>query len=526
MLWLEIVIAVGVAIILGNVVARKSRLASPLALLAMGLLLTLLPDVRGVGLPAEVILILFLPVLLFAETWSISERELRRSLRGILLNGTFMVVFTAATIAVVAHLLGLSWGTAMIIGAALAPTDATAVSALGGKLPYRHQEVLKAESLINDGTALVVFALGLEVARGEGALTFGHVSALFGLSFAGAILVGGVLGWLTPRIGKLIPDALSLNLFHLLLPFLAYFLAEEIHGSGVLAVVVCGLLFKRQNVHFVSVETRTIAGPFWGLLTYILNGTLFVLVGLQVPAALSGIGEAGIWQSLGVILAVFLASVLGRFVAVHLEIWGIRLADRRPQQRLRRTNARQRLVTTMAGLRGGVSLAMALSVPELLGGRPFPGRDMIVLVTAGVVLLSLVVQGLLLGPVVRWAGLEENTEEEERETALAWKEAGLAAGEAAEGTAAALGVDPEILAVMREEGQRAHTKYGGAEGESAEIADRWEQAKRLQVALLDVKRRKVVQLRNEQRIDARVAHDVLARLDQEEMRLTGPLVFE
>ncbi|OAX56897.1 hypothetical protein A5N15_09100 [Rothia kristinae] len=167
MLGVEIVIALGVAILLGQMTATRVRLAPPIVLMVFGVAMNLIPSLRQVGLPAEIVLVVFLPILLYWDSLNTSVREIRRVLRGVILNGTLLVVFTAAAVALVARACGLSWGTAWLIGAAVAPTDATAVSVLGRGLSRRATTVLKAESLINDGTALVVFALAVEVASGR-----------------------------------------------------------------------------------------------------------------------------------------------------------------------------------------------------------------------------------------------------------------------------------------------------------------------------------------------------------------------
>ena len=175
---LQLMVAVGIAIVVGSLASRRWGVSAPVALVVAGVALTAMPALRAVGLPPEVVLLLFLPALLFWESLNTSSREIRRHLRGIILSGTLFVAVTAAAVAIVAHALGLDWTTSWLIGAAVAPTDATAVSSIGRLLPRSGVTVLRAESLINDGTALVIYALVLESAGGTGSITFAHVSWL------------------------------------------------------------------------------------------------------------------------------------------------------------------------------------------------------------------------------------------------------------------------------------------------------------------------------------------------------------
>src|SRR3954470_11257198 len=196
MLGLEAVVALGVALLVGSVVARRARIAPPVVLLACGLLLGFVPALREVHLPAEAVLLLFLPVLLYWESLTTSLREIRSNLRVIVLSSTLLVIATAAAVALAAHALGTPWGPAWVLGPALAPTDATAVGVLARALPRHTVTTLRAESLVNDGTALVVFSLAVGITVGEESFTALHVSALFLLSYGGGAVAGMLVAWL------------------------------------------------------------------------------------------------------------------------------------------------------------------------------------------------------------------------------------------------------------------------------------------------------------------------------------------
>src|SRR3954447_5157325 len=199
MLGLEVVVALGAALLAGTVLARRARIAPPVLLLACGLLLGFIPALRQVHLPSEAVLLLFLPALLYWESLTTSLREIRSNLRVIVLSSTLLVIATAAAVAVAAHALGMPWGPAWVLGAALAPTDATAVGVLARALPRRTVTTLRAESLVNDGTALVVFGLAVGITAGEDHLSALGVSALFLLSYGGGALAGLATAWISTQ---------------------------------------------------------------------------------------------------------------------------------------------------------------------------------------------------------------------------------------------------------------------------------------------------------------------------------------
>jgi Na+/H+ antiporter len=518
-LGLELVVALGAAVLLGSLVARRFKVATPVVLVAAGVLLAAIPAFRGLGLPPETVLLLFLPPLLYWESLTTSLREIRRFMRGIVLTSTVLVVFTAAAVAGVAHALGLEWGPAWIIGAAVAPTDATAVAALGGALSRRNLTILRAESLVNDGTALVLYGLAVGFATGEATIDAAHVSWAFLLSFGGGVLLGIVTAWVVFLVRRHVTDPLHGNVITLLTPFLAFLGAEVVHASGVLAVVTCGLYMSQVAPRAISAETRAQATAFWSLATFLLNGALFVLVGLQLPSTARELTTTGLGRAVAVTAAVYVTILLVRILFLNVSIYAIRALDRRPQQRLLRTTFRGRVVSTVAGFRGAVSLAVALSVPA---GGTFPARDMIIFVTAGVVVTSLVLQGLTLPRVIRWAHLPVDTSVED-ELHLAQRTATEEALRALPGLAQERGVADDMTEQVRAEYEehlsalRAH-EDGDTDGPTV---TRSRQYGDLRLALITHKRATVVRLRDEGVIDDTVLRRIQARLDIEELRLSG-----
>ena len=511
----------GAVVLACAVIARRFRVAPPVLLLACGVLLGFVPVMRQVHLPPEAVLLLFLPALLYWESLTTSLREIRSNLRVIVLLSTLLVIATAWAVAAVAHALGLAWGPAWVLGAAVAPTDATAVGVLARALPRRILIVLRTESLVNDGTALVIYALAVGITRGEEHFGALHVLGLFLLAYAGGAAAGVLTAWLSVQVRRRLNDPLLGNVAVILTPFTAFLLAEAIHASGVLAVVVCGLIMSQAGPRLVHADTRQQMQAFWPLSTFLLNGALFVLVGLECQSAVRGLTSTALARGLFAVGAVS-ATVIGvRFAWFHTTPYVIRMLDRRPQQRLRRIGARARMVSAVAGFRGAVSLAAALAVPETVAsGAPFPDRDLIIFVTAGVVVVTVVVQGLLLPAVVRWARLDPDTSvDTERHLAetLATEEALAAIPQ----LAADLGTEPEITSRLRREYEKhlrlLHANDVGADDEPAVRYD--QQYTALRRAVLAHKRATVVRLRDERRIDDIVLRQIQSRLDIEEVRL-------
>ena len=429
---LESLIALSLAILVGTIIAHKTHITPAIVLIFIGLAIGIIPahelhEVQSIGLPPHVILEIFLPVMLFWETRNTSWREARARLRGILLSGTVLVILTAFVIAWVIHtFMGVFiWPVALIIGVALAPTDAVAVATLNGKLPKSSITTLKAEALINDGTTLVLFALALQLAGGH-ELTLGTASGMFFFSFLIGTLVGLAVGWGADKLRAHIGNPMNFSVFMFTVPFIAFFLSEEIEpfegmkGSGVVAVVVAAFYLTYRGPDTIKPQNRFYGLPIWAFVTYVMNGALFVLVGVQLPSAVEHMDGVVheynyAWAlALAVIVVVWLVSIAVRFIFLHISIGIIRALDRSEKQRQLRTTFRGRVVNTFAGLRGGVSLAVALSIPASV-----EYRDFVIFVVSGVVLCSMVVQGMLLPAVIRWANLPvDNSEEEEMNEAV------------------------------------------------------------------------------------------------------------
>ena len=513
----QLVVLVGVCLLVGGVLSARLQVAAPLVLLLLGAVaggvLGALPGAPVVKLPPEVVLLLFLPVLLFWESITTSLREIRADLRSIALRAVGLVLLTAAGVAAVGHAVGLPWPVALVVGGGVAPTDATAVASVAGRLPRRTLTTLRAESLINDGTSLVVYALAVEAATGVREVGLGEIAWRLPLSYAGGMLLGLSTALVVLVVLRVLNEPRQENVLSVMIPFLAYLPAEELGVSGVVSVVCCGLLLSQATPRVIGARTRVQAEGFWQLATHILNGTLFVLVGLQLRPVLAG-SDVSLGAALRDVALVTLVVVGTRLLWMYTVPYLVGALDRRPAQRVRWVGARQRLPVAWAGFRGSVSLAAALALPE-----DVVGRDRIVLIAFGVILVTLLVQGLTMPAVVRWARLPADLDEQD-EHQLVEREASSAALAALDRRASQLGSPPDVVDRVRTS-YRSHLTRLESQGEQGTEQD--EQAEdRLRLALLADKRAAVVRLRDSRRIDDTVLRWGQARLDAEEVRLSEP----
>ena len=445
---LEVTVLLGLTILVGTLIAPRVRLALPLVLVIFGLLLGFIPPLREVQLPPETVLLLFLPVILFWESLTTSLRSIRRDFRYILPMSTVLVVASAFAVAGIGVLFGMPWEIALILGAAVAPPDATAVAALGRLLPRRTFMKLKAESLTNDGTALVLYAIAVSLALG-GQITPLSVTLDVLISYVGGIAAGVVIAGLGYLLLRRTSSTIVINVALLLIPFTAFLAAETVHASGVLAVVVAGLIVAYVSPRVTTASSRRQADAAWPFGVFLLHGALFVLIGLEVQYVVHEISAAAIGRLVLITLAVWATLLVVRYVFQVLNVLFQRQTGGRPARGAR---SRARVVSTMAGMRGAVSLAIALSVPATITeGGVVSGRDEIVFVTAGVIMLSLLVQAPLLPALVRWARFPvDHVEDEEYE--LAERAISGAALAALDDLAAEHGIGQEVRDRVRTEG--------------------------------------------------------------------------
>src|SRR6266704_2204656 len=429
----EIFVGLLLAVAVLALVARKLTIPYPILFVIGGLLLGLIPKLPKVRLDPNLVFLFFLPPLLFPAALFTSWRDFRANLRPISLLAVGLVLFTTVAVAWLAHyFMDLPLAAGFVLGAIISPPDAIAATAIADrlKIPSRIVTILEGESLVNDATALVAYRFAV-VAVVSGSFSLAHASGQFFIVGIGGILIGLAVGCLAEQFHKRVDDAPIEITVSLLTPFVAYLAAERLGVSGVLAVVTAGLYLGWRLPEILSFTTRLRGGPVWEMVEFLLNGFVFILIGLQLPDVLRALSGNSIsiqrlfWDALLISLAVVLIRILWVFPATYLpRLIFKKLCKHDPYPKWQHVT-----IVAWTGMRGVVSLAAALALPDTKqGGSPFPGRDLILFLTFVVILATLVVQGLSLPPLIRWLGIKDDgsMEKEEREARLEANQAALA----------------------------------------------------------------------------------------------------
>ena len=511
------------------VVARRLRVPYPIVLVMAGLLISFVPHLPAIRLNSDLVFLIFLPPLLYASAWQTSWREFRGNLLAIALLAFGLVGFTVWGVAEVADrfITSLDWKSGLVLGAVVATTDAIAAASIASSigLPKRIVELLEGESLVNDATGLLALEFGLQImVRGESPTVGAGVLRMLWL-IGGGLGAGLVLGVLTAWVERWVDDGPVEMVISVIVPYAAYLAGEEMHASGVLAVVACGLYVSRRSVTFFSPEARMQVGAGWGALNFALNGIVFALIGLQLPFVMAGIREYSWWTLLeygAVFSAVLIVlRMVWVYPAAGLAYW---VRTRWWGPRAPRPGASSICVVGWTGMRGVLSLAAAISLPEMLGpGRPFAQRNLIVFLAFSVILVTLVVQGLSLPALIRALGLagKEGASEEEIEARRAAIEAAMAyleQGRAESGPALDHGYE-DLLHRYRHrlEAVLAVEEAGDPGPEAAELSGR-ERLREVAREAVEVERQVLIRLRDSGRIGDEVQRRLERELDLTEAR--------
>ena len=374
--------------------ADLGKIPAPIALVLGGLAIAFIPGLPNVELEPDTVFLIFLPPLVYAAAWRTSPRELRTVMRPLALLAVALVFLTAAVVAVVAHATvpGMSWAEAAVLGAVLAPTDTVAATSIFRRLgaPERVRLLVEGESMINDGTALVLYRIAVGVATGS-AFSFGGAALDFVAIAAGGIVVGLIVGVLSDLVVRRLSDNDVTIMLTVLTAYAAYIGAEELHVSGILAAVVAGVYAGYRSPFSLDADIRLNAVAFWQVLVFGLEITLFILLGLQLPDIVDTLeaSSSGISELLLPVAAITAASIAVRlaFVFALRGDAGDTLGER--------------FAVGWSGMRGAVSLAAALAVPLSVDGRP-----QIIFLTFALILVTIVGQGLSLPFIVRALDLE------------------------------------------------------------------------------------------------------------------------
>jgi Na+/H+ antiporter len=414
-----------------GLLAKKLKIAYPILLVFGGLLLGLTPRLPKIEINPEFIFLFFLPPLLFPAALFTSWRDFRNNLRPILLLAIGLVLFTTALVGFIAHhFMGLPLAAAFVLGAIVSPPDAIAASAIAQrlKIPRNIVSILEGESLVNDATALVAYRFAIAaVLTGASSFSYSAASLQFLLIAAGGIATGVAIGWAAARFHCLVDDPPIEITVSFLTPFVAYILAERLHVSGVMSVVSAGLYLGWRTPQITNTSTRLQGGPFWEMIEFILNGFVFILIGLKLPDAVRALRGESLRLLIGHAALISIAVILIRIAWVFPATYLPRLLFKKMCERDPNPPWQHVTLVAWTGMRGVVSLASALAIPlTLSNGAPFPGRDLILFLTIAVILATLVLQGLSLPWLIRLLGIKDDRSTE-REEHLARLEANRAA---------------------------------------------------------------------------------------------------
>ena len=506
------------------ILAGPLRIPYPILLVLGGLLLGFGPGVPKLTMPPELVLVGILPPLLYVQAYSTGLRELRQNIRPISLLAVGLVGLTTVGVALVAHAItGLGWAESFVLGAVVSPTDPIAATAIGRRLgvPRRLIDIVEGESLVNDGTALVLLRTAIVVAV-AGTFSPWEAAGSLVLNVVGGIAIGLAVGYVIRRIRRPLDNPPLEVTIAFLTGYFAFLPASVLGVSGVLAVVTAGVYMGWYTPELTTVQTRLQAHGFWEIVTFLLNVLLFGLVGLQLRPIIDGLsGHAG-WALVGdavvIVLAVIALRIIWVFPATYVPRWlSPSLRERDPSPPLRYP-----AFIAWNGMRGAVTIAAALLVPlETDAGAPFPGRDLIIFFAFAVVLATLVVQGLSLPLAIRWLRLEADDSAAESEEA----HARVTAAEAALQRLDELVAEGRVLddSAKRLRGQyrfridRFSARFDpDGDGKLERRSIKYQRVRR---ELLEAERNAVVELRNTGEISDEVMRRIEGDLDLEVSRL-------
>jgi monovalent cation/hydrogen antiporter len=519
-----LIIGLLVAVPVLSVLARNLSLPYPIVLVVGGALVGFVPGLPVVKLNPNVVLVIFLPPLLYGAAFFANLNDIRASMRGTTLNAVGLVLVTMTAVALVAHevVTGMSWGAAFTIGAVVSPTDPLAAATIMRRLdvPRRLISAVEGEGLFNDATALVAYRLAI-TAVVSGTFSLAHAGLKFVAGAAGGVAIGLVVGWLIAEIRARTEDAQVSITISLLSGYAAFIPANEIGASGVLAAVTCGIYMGLRGPRVIDARTRLQGFMVWDILDFMLNAALFVLVGLQLRQVVNALGETSAVTLAGYAAAISAAVIVTRLVWLNTTPYLIRLLDRRPSQRARRIGWRPRFIVAWSGMRGAVSLAAALAIPlHTDAGGPFPQRNLLIFLTFAVIFATLVLQGLTLPTVIRRLriGADEREEHEELRARLGATKAALAHLDvlADEDWTRDDTID-RLRGMFDYRKRRLAARAGKIEDDGYE--DRSLAYQQTLQSLIGAQREELVRLRDEREISNETMNRVMRELDLEESRL-------
>ncbi len=510
-----------------GLLARKVPIPYPILLVLGGLVLAVIPGLPQVALDPELVFFVFLPPLLYPAALFTPWRDFSANIRPILLLAVGLLLFTTIAVGTLVHYFIPEFPitAGFVLGAIISPTDTVAAMAIAEhmRVPHRIVTILEGESLVNDATALVAlrFAVAAVV---SGTFSLGQAAAQFLLVGVGGIVLGLVVGYVTALILTRIDDAPIEITISLLTPFISYLPAEQLGLSGVLAVVSTGLYHGWRIPEMTTTRSRLQGGPVWQMVEFLLNGFIFLLIGLQLPEVLRHLSGRPLTQLLSYALIISLAVIIVRIIWVFPATYLPRVLFERIRRRDPYPSWRHVSIVAWTGMRGVVSLAAALALPlGLKDGSAFPGRDLILFLTFVVIIATLVLQGLTLPSMIRWLGVEDDraVQREERAARLKANQAALARLNELNG---ARQINPETLNRLRIEyedriQQLLSADVENVDGKPGLFSSEYEQ---LSLEALKEERKTILQLRNDLVINDEVLRLIQRDIDFAEVRVRRP----
>jgi Na+/H+ antiporter len=507
-----------------SALARRLSVPYPIVLVVGGAVFGFVPGLPQVKLDPAIVLVVFLPPLLYVASIFANYSDLRANLRSLTLSTVGLVLATMCAVAWAAHALipGLPWEAAFVLGAIVSPTDPLAAATIMRRLdaPRRMVSSIEGEGLFNDATALVAYRVAV-AAVVAGSFSLADAGLKFILGAAGGVAIGIAVGWIVAEIRKRTTDTQVSVTISLLTGYAAFVPADAVGASGILATVTAGIYMGIRGPRILPARTRLQGYFVWDILDFIVNAILFVLIGLQLRAVVDGLSGYSAGALAGYALAVTGVVVSTRLVWFFTVPYLIRAIDRRPAQRARRVGARWRLVMAWSGMRGAVSLAVALALPFTTdAGGGFPKRDLIVFLTFAVIFFTLVVQGLSLSALIRRLGVSDGGADagEEVRARLVATKAALAQIDALAGEEWTRDETVERMRGLYEYRKRRFAARAGKIDDDG-YEDRSLAYQHMVQLVLGAQRTALLRMRSEGKLSNEVMNRILRELDLEESRL-------
>lgn len=513
---LPVILAIAFAalVVALTALARKLPIPSPILQVVAGLLLALVPGVRIPELEPDVVFFVFLPPVLWAAAFFTSLREFKANRRAIGYLAIGLVLATTAAVAVVARMLlpGLPWAVAVALGAIVSPPDAVAAAAIVSRLPVPRRVIviLEGESLVNDASALVLYRTAVAAAV-TGTFSWGGSIVRFFIDAGVGALIGLLVAWLVIRAARWTNDALAETILTIAAPYVAWVAAETIHVSAVLACVAGGLYLRQHLSLAVGPMSRLQTRAVWDMLIFLMNAMIFILLGYEFTTLFRTLPTAELTPLIVAGLVLSAVVIVVRLVWVPVSQMSQRLVATDAHNPQPKPTRKGLFLVSWTSMRGIVSLATALALPTMLdNGQPFPYRNEIILITMVVIMMTLVVQGLTLAPIIRRFNFEpEHTHHDE--TRLARREATRRSAETLEDLSREPWADPKDVVALRAE-LADRVRMSSSEGGSYS-------RRRLRISMINSERRLLVRLRNEGTISDEVLRELEQELDFDAVRV-------